>query len=87
METIFGQFGELVAKAKPDSIGFTNDIPTQREYIKVRTYYSGGDIYLDVKIGGGSEVSAVLTAEQATAIAASLMAQVQRIAELQTAEQ
>jgi|688.fasta_scaffold283155_6 hypothetical protein len=82
------QFGDLVSKVKTNENGFTDHITTYWDGVTVRTgdTNSLSGVWLKINLPG-TDVSAFLNPSEAMAVAASLVAQVLRIANAKDAEQ
>ena len=82
------QFGDLVSKVKTNENGFTDHITTYWDGVTVRTSDSNSlsGVWLKINLPG-TDVSAFLNPSEAMAVAASLVAQVLRIANAKDAEQ
>jgi hypothetical protein len=82
------QFGDLVSKVKTNEHGFTDHITTYWDGVTIRTgdTNSLSGVWLKINLPG-TDVSAFLNPSEAMAVAASLVAQVLRIANAKDAEQ
>jgi hypothetical protein len=82
------QFDSIVNDVKVDHNKFTTTIPSKMDGVGVNTFTGESDaVWLNLKLGGYNNVGACMTPEQAMAVAASLVAQVLRIANAKDAEQ
>jgi hypothetical protein len=82
------QFDSIVNDVKVDHNKFTTTIPSKMDGVGVNTFTGDSDtVWLNIKLGGFNNVGACMTPEQAMAVAASLVAQVLRIANAKDAEQ
>jgi hypothetical protein len=82
------QFSDLVSKVKTNEHGFTDHITTYWDGVTVRTSDTNSlsGVWLKINLPG-TDVSAFLNPSEAMAVAASLVAQVLRIANAKDAEQ
>ena len=81
------QFGDLVSKVRFDAIGnITDIITTRRTSENIRTLGTKEEVEIFVTIGG-QNIGLWLNPSEAMAVAASLVAQVMRIANAKDAEQ
>jgi hypothetical protein len=82
------QFDSIVNDVKIDHNKFTTTIPSKMDGVGVNTFTGDSDaVWLNLKLGGFNNVGACMTPAQAMAVAASLVAQVLRIANAKDAEQ
>jgi hypothetical protein len=82
------QFGDLVSKVKTNENGFTDHVTTRYDGVTVRTTdaLTNNCVWMHIHFPG-TDVSAFLNPSEAMAVAASLVAQVLRIANAKDAEQ
>jgi hypothetical protein len=81
------QFSDLVSKVRFDGkSNITHSITTRKDSESIRTARTDNDVALSAAITGGS-ITLWLNPSEAMAVAASLVAQVMRIANAKDAEQ
>jgi hypothetical protein len=82
------QFDSIVNDVKVDHNKFTTAIPSKMDGVSVNTFTGEGTgVWINIKLSGYNNIGACMTPEQAMAVAASLVAQVMRIANAKDAEQ